>query len=76
MHPCHDKHACAKLMTAVHVQERKVAPPDLPPIDIYKTLASLLQQVEAGHRFRPITVQDIAAAQSSAKVGDSLYLTC
>jgi len=53
-----------------------VAPPDLPPIDIYKTLASLLQQVEAGHKFRPVTVQDIAAAQSSAKVGDSLYLTC
>ena len=53
-----------------------MAPPDLPPIDIYKTLASLLQQVEAGHKFRPVTVQDIAAAQSSAKVGDSLCLTC
>ena len=46
------------------VQERKVSPPDLPPQDMYKPLGQLLQLVQQGHKFHPVTVSDVANARS------------
>ena len=45
-----------------------MSPPDLPPKELYKTLGELLQQVEQGQRFRPVTVGDVAAAKDKSKV--------
>lgn len=46
------------------LQERMVSPPDLPPPEMYKTLGHLLQQVDRGQKFRPVTVKEIAAANA------------
>lgn len=47
--------------------ERKVSPPDLPPKEMYKTLGQLLQQIEQGHKFHPVTVKDVAASNNVFK---------
>lgn len=52
-----------------------MSPPDLPPRAMYKTLGSLLQHIEQGNRFHPVTVKDVAAALKPAKVG-SLLSSC
>lgn len=41
------------------MQERKVAPPDLPDKQLYHPLGELLQQVQQGTRFLPITLAQI-----------------
>ena len=54
--------------TTPAVQERMVSPPDLPPKEMYKPLGQLLQQVERGQKFRPVTVKEIAAVRNASMV--------
>ena len=45
-----------------------MSPPDLPPKELYKPLGELLQQVDRGHKFRPVTVKEVAAAKNTSQV--------
>lgn len=56
------------LKSSFTIQERKVSPPDLPPKEMYKTLGQLLQQIEQGHKFHPVTVKDVADSNNVSKV--------
>jgi hypothetical protein len=49
----------------VRLQERKVAPPDVPTRAQYRPLGQLLEAVKRGQRFRPVTVADIKASHAS-----------
>lgn len=47
------------------LQERKVAPPDVPTRAQYRPLGQLLALVQRGGRFKPVTVADIKASLAS-----------
>ena len=44
------------------LQNRRVAPPELPPATFYTPLRQLLAAVKGGARFRATTLEDILAA--------------
>jgi hypothetical protein len=45
------------------LQERKVAPPNIPVKELYVPLRELFEHVKSGKQFKPVTIQQIAAAK-------------